>query len=194
MPCRPATPRISPRRRVEAGVAQLARRPRASRTPRTSGATAGRRAAGRGGKVCASERPMIISMTSSSLKSATGAGGDVAAVAQHRQPVAEGAHLAHAVRDEDDGDAARRSAGDDARRANRRRGRRASRSARRAAGCAACGRARARSRSSAARRDRGRATSASRSTRRSRARRNARRRDASRGAAADQARAGPTGA
>ena len=49
---------------------------------------------------------MIISMISRVAEVGDRAGGDVAAVAQHGQVVAEGPHLAQAVRDEDDGDAA----------------------------------------------------------------------------------------
>ena len=56
---------------------------------------------------------MIISMICASVKSATGAGGDVAAVAQDGQAVAEGAHLRHAVGDEDDGGARRLQPRDD---------------------------------------------------------------------------------
>ena len=112
--------------------------------------------AGRGGKVAASERPMIMRITSSSLIVVDRGGADVLAVAQHRERVAEGAHLRQAMRDEDDRDARRLAAARSGRRASRCRGPTASRSARRAAGCAACGRRRGRSRSSGAPADRGR--------------------------------------
>src|SRR4051794_15786603 len=70
MPCRPAIPRISPGRRTK--LASL-RRPSVAmpRAWRTGGPVAG--AAGRGGKVAASERPMIIRTTSSSLTEPTSA-------------------------------------------------------------------------------------------------------------------------
>ena len=112
MPWRPATPRISPLWRAKLAFRELVARPTGSRPrrppPPWSGLTAGR-----GGKVWAMERPMIISMISRVAEIGDGAGGDVPAVPEHGEVVAEGPHLAHPVRDEDDRHARRLEAGDD---------------------------------------------------------------------------------
>ena len=111
MPWSPATPRISPLMESEGRVPELLAGGEVldrEDLGRVVGLTAGR-----GGKVWAIERPMIISMICASLKSATAPVAICRPLREHGQVIAEGPHLAHAMRDEDDGHAGGLEAGDD---------------------------------------------------------------------------------